>query len=145
VEIFTEYGYIGLFAASFLAATILPLSSELVLGFLLMNQFDPVTSVIVATVGNVAGSFVNYFLGLYGGILFFSRAGHKYKRKQVQAEHYLKKYGVWSLLFAWVPVIGDPITVAAGVMKVNIVSFLLLVTAGKLFRYVFITMSLTGL
>jgi len=138
LELFTHYGYVGLFAASFLAATVLPLSSELVLVFLLMNHFDPVLLVTVATTGNVVGSITNYYLGFYGGIFLLSKTKLKKDKHLERAEVYIKKYGVWSLLFAWVPVIGDPITVAAGLFRIHIAVFTLFVTAGKLTRYLII-------
>jgi len=73
MEYFTEFGYVGLFFASFLAATILPLSSEVVLSFLLLNNLDPIILVSVATFGNVLGAFVNYAIGLWGSIFFYKK------------------------------------------------------------------------
>ncbi len=77
VEYYTQWGYAGLFLASFLAATILPLSSEVVLGFLLLNDFDPVISVGIATSGNVLGSYVNYALAIWGSRIFIRFARRK--------------------------------------------------------------------
>jgi len=139
MEYFTEFGYVGIFFASFLAATILPLSSEVVLGFLLLNHFNPVILVSVATFGNVLGALVNYAIGFWGSI-FFKRKVLKISEEEfVKAKQRFQKYGVFSLLFAWVPVIGDPLTVVAGVLKINILIFFMLVTAGKLIRYVIIS------
>jgi membrane protein YqaA with SNARE-associated domain len=135
VEIFAEYGYWGLFAASFLAATILPFSSEVVLGFLLSLEFDPYVAVFVATIGNVAGSVVNYGLGVLGSQVLLNKVLGISTLKIEKAENRFKKYGVFSLLFAWVPIIGDPLTVAAGILKINFFLFLLLVGAGKFLRY----------
>ncbi len=73
MEFFTDFGYPGLFLASFLAATILPLSSEVVLGYLIANGYNPVMTVSVATVGNVLGECVNYAIGLWGSGLFVRR------------------------------------------------------------------------
>ena len=139
MEYFGEFGYIGLFLASFLAATILPLSSEVILSFLLLNNFNPTILVSVATFGNVLGSFVNYSIGVWGSI-FFTRKVLKISEDEfVKAKQRFQKYGVFSLFFAWVPVIGDPLTVVAGVLKINILIFFIMITSGKLIRYVIIS------
>jgi len=145
MEALSEYGYIGLFMASFLAATILPFSSEVVLIFLLLNSYDPVFSITVATAGNVLGSVVNYGLGFWGSLLVMEKLLRLSKEEIVRSQQRFKKYGVFSLLFAWVPIIGDPLTVAAGVLKINIYVFLILVTAGKLFRYIIVGISVLSL
>jgi membrane protein YqaA with SNARE-associated domain len=145
MDLLAEYSYAGLFIASFLAATVLPLSSEVVLIFLLMNNHDPVFSITVATAGNVLGSLVNYALGLWGSFLIMEKLLRLSKAKIARSEQRFKKYGAFSLLFSWVPFIGDPLTVAAGVLKTNIYLFLSLVTAGKLFRYILVGMSALSL
>jgi len=139
MEYFTEFGYIGLFIASFLAATILPLSSEVILSFLLMNNFNPTILVSVATFGNVLGAFVNYSIGVWGSIFFIRKVLKISEDEFVKAKQRFQKYGVFSLLFAWVPVIGDPLTVVAGVLKINVLIFSIMVTSGKLIRYVIIS------
>lgn len=138
MEYFTEFGYIGLFSASFLAATILPLSSEVVLSVLIINGFNPAALVTVATGGNVLGSLLNYAVGFRGSLFLFERVFRLSKSELAKAQERFSRYGVFSLLLAWVPVIGDPLTLAAGVLKVNIFVFLILVTAGKLGRYLLI-------
>ena len=139
MEYFTEFGYVGLFFASFLAATILPLSSEVVLSFLLLNHLNPIILVSVATFGNVLGALVNYAIGFWGSILLIRKVLKISEGEFVKAKQRFQKYGVFSLLFAWVPVIGDPLTVVAGVLKINILIFFILVTSGKLIRYVIIS------
>ncbi len=139
MEYFTEFGYVGLFFASFLAATILPLSSEVILSFLLLNNLNPIILVSVATFGNVLGSLVNYAIGFWGSIFFIRKVLKISEDEFVKAKQRFQKYGVFSLLFAWVPVIGDPLTVVAGVLKINIVIFIMLVTSGKLIRYLIIS------
>lgn len=139
MEYATELGYVGLFLASFLAATLLPLSSEVVLGFLLLNGFNPILSVCVATVGNVLGSFANYALGYWGSLFLIKKFSRISEDAFLKAKQRFRKYGVLSLLFAWAPVIGDPLTVAAGVLKINILTFFILVASGKLTRYIIIS------
>ncbi len=131
----TELGFVGLFISAFLAATILPLSSEVVLSALFLNEFNPVMLWLVATTGNVLGSVVNYYLGYYGSDFFSRKFSHTSSAQLKNTRRRYEKWGSASLLFAWVPVIGDPLTVIAGALKVNMVLFLLLVTLGKGARY----------
>ena len=138
MEILAEYGYLGLFLASFLAATILPFSSEVVLGVLLSHDFSPSVTVFVATTGNVLGSVLNYGLGILGSQILLNKLLGISNLEMGKAENRFKKFGIFSLLFAWVPIIGDPLTVAAGILKINFALFLLLVTVGKFLRYVFV-------
>lgn len=131
----SDLGLLGLGIASFLAATILPLSSELLLSALLFAG-EPVSLVlIVATIGNVSGSSVNYGLGRWGADLVLHRWFHLEPKQINKAEQQFNHYGKWSLLFAWLPIIGDPLTFIAGALKVNFGLFLLLVTTGKFCRY----------
>ena len=135
MDFFTELGVLGLFLSAFLAATILPLSSEVVLVFLLLAEINPVLLIVVATTGNVLGSVVNYGIGFWGST-FLRRKILKVSESQFEkSEQRFRKMGTLSLLFAWVPIIGDPLTLIAGVLRVNIVWFLLLVTLGKFGRY----------
>ncbi len=136
---FAELGYFGLFLASFLAATILPLSSEVVLTLLLLANLSPTTLVIVATAGNVLGALLNYVIGLRGGTLLLKKVFQIPPATLKRSQQTFKKYGIISLLFAWVPVIGDPLTMIAGTLKINISVFIILVTAGKFLRYIVIT------
>ncbi len=144
MEYFIELGYVGLFLSAFLAATILPLSSELVLTLLLVNGLNPNLLVAVATVGNVLGSFVNYTIGFWGSIFVVRKILKISEEKFERSKHRFEKYGVWSLLFAWVPVIGDPLTLIAGVLRINLLLFFVLVTIGKLGRYMVVTYMTLG-
>lgn len=139
MEYFSELGHIGLFIAAFLAATILPLSSEVVLSALLLNGLPPTTLVTVATTGNVLGSLTNYALGYWGSLLVIKKWLRISEADFLRAEHRFRKYGLLSLLFAWMPIIGDVLTVVAGALRVRLIWFLILVTAGKLMRYVVIS------
>jgi membrane protein YqaA with SNARE-associated domain len=128
--------YAGLFASAFLAATLIPGSSEAALVALLVGERgEPLVLLAVATVGNVLGSVVN---GLCGRFLSHYRERRWFP---VSPEHYdraigwFHHYGRWSLLFAWVPIIGDPLTVAAGALRTPWLPFVLLVAIGKGARY----------
>jgi len=139
MEYLSELGHIGLFISAFLAATILPLSSEIVMSALLLNGLSPTTLVIIATTGNVLGSLTNYALGYGASLVVVKKWLRMSEDDFVRAEQRFVKYGMFSLCFAWVPIIGDPLTVMAGVLRVRLKWFLILVTAGKFLRYVVIS------
>lgn len=124
----------GLFLSAFLAATILPAQSEAVLVGLLLAGHTPWTLLLVATVGNVLGAVVNWLLGrgLAGAS---SRWAPKQGPMLERAQRWYHRYGRWSLLLSWVPIIGDPLTVVAGMLREPLPVFLLLVTVAKLGRY----------
>ena len=139
MEYFSELGYFGLFVAAFLAATVLPLSSEVVLSALLLTDLSPVALITVATTGNVLGSLVNYALGYWVSLAVIKKWLRISEEEFVRAEQRFVKYGMFSLLFAWVPIIGDPLTVIAGVLRIRLLWFVLLVLIGKLFRYIMVS------
>jgi membrane protein YqaA with SNARE-associated domain len=123
-----------LFASAFLSATLLPAQSELLLAHL---SFQGVHSafllVLVATVGNVSGSLVNWWMGR-----MLSPA--KRSPMLIRAETLYHRFGIWSLLFAWIPFIGDPLTLIAGVFHTPLRLFLPLVACGKALRYTIVMM-----
>ena len=127
--------YLSLFAMAFGAATILPLQSEAMLVGLLLADYPPLPVVAVAGAGNVLGSIVNWIIGRqierFGGRRWFPVSRARLER----ARSWYRRYGRWSLLLSWVPVIGDPLTVVAGVMKEPLPIFVLLVTIAKMGRY----------
>jgi len=128
--------YIGLFLSAFLSATLLPGSSEAALVALLAaDKGSTAALVAVATVGNVLGSCVNWLLGRFFASFRDRRWFPVGPRAYERAIDWYKRYGLWSLLFAWVPVIGDPLTLAAGVLRTDLRWFIPLVTLGKLARY----------
>ena len=131
--------YLSLFIISFLAATILPFSSELTLaGLMATANYDNSLLLIVASSGNVLGSVVNWILGFYSRNLA-KKKWFPFKDKQIEnSSKWFNNFGRWSLLFSWVPIIGDPLTLAAGLLRVRFIEFLILVTIGKVSRYLVI-------
>ena len=131
--------YLSLFIISFLAATVLPFSSELTLaGLMATSSYDNLLLLLVASLGNVLGSAVNWILGFYSRNLS-TKKWFPFKDEQIEkSSRWFNKFGRWSLLFAWVPIIGDPLTLAAGLLRVRFVEFLILVTIGKVSRYLVI-------
>ncbi len=130
--------YLLLFSSAFLAATILPFYSEVILFALLRAGGEPVSLVIVATLGNTLGALVNWVMGHY--LLHFrDRRWFYFRQDQLRkAQLWYGKYGFWTLLLAWLPIGGDALTFIAGIMKVRLWLFLLLVGSGKAARYTII-------
>ena len=136
---FAEAGLAGMFVCAFLAATLLPLGSEAVLLALLYADYPVIPLIITATAGNVGGSLVNYWLGWRFGRAGIMRIAKVPEHRLVKAEHQFRLWGRWSLCLAWVPVIGDPLTFIAGILRISPVWFVVLVTAGKASRYIIIS------
>jgi membrane protein YqaA with SNARE-associated domain len=132
--------YAGLFATALIAATFLPflpVSSELALvGLLAADQGSAPWLVTAATLGNVLGSVINFYCGRYlahcAGRRWFPITPAQLERSSLA----FQRYGSWLLLLAWLPVVGDPLTVVAGMLRVPFGLFLVLVTIGKAARYV---------
>ena len=131
--------YLSLFAISFLAATILPFSSELTLaGLIATSDYDNLLLLTVASFGNILGSVVNWALGSYSRNLT-TKKWFPFKETQIErSSKWFRKFGKWSLLFAWVPVVGDPLTLVAGILRVKFIDFIILVAIGKVSRYIFV-------
>ena len=128
--------YLSLFAISFLAATILPFSSELTLvGLIATSNYDNLLLLMVASFGNVLGSVVNWSLGFYSRNLT-TKKWFPFKERQIErSSAWFRKFGKWSLLFVWIPIIGDPLTLVAGLLRVKFLDFVILVAIGKVSRY----------
>ena len=132
--------YLGLFVAAFGAASLLPMQSEAVLiGMLLSDQYSATTLLTIATLGNVLGSVLNWVLGRSVERLRHKRWFPVSDAKLSKAQKFYLRYGRWSLLLSWVPIIGDPLTMIAGVMREPLWSFLLIVTLAKGARYLALT------
>ena len=130
------FAYISLFVSALVAATILPMQSEAVLTILLIaGEESTFWLLVVATFGNVLGSLINWALGRF--ILRFQqrRWFPATPAQLARAQDWYARWGLWSLLASWVPVVGDPLTVMAGVMRVRLMPFLILVTLAKGGRY----------
>jgi membrane protein YqaA with SNARE-associated domain len=131
----------GLFVSAFVSATLFPGGSEaLLVGLLVSGEYAVLGLLLVATAGNVLGSVVNWGLGRWV-VQFQDRPWFPLAPEKLsQAQQWYQRYGKWSLLLSWVPIIGDPLTVAAGLMRERFLVFLLLVTLAKFGRYVAIVL-----
>ncbi|WP_232362567.1 YqaA family protein [Desulfogranum mediterraneum] len=134
-ELLFSHGYLSLFILSFLAATVLPLGSEWLLVALLLETFNPWLLLATATLGNTLGACTTYALGRFGGVYLSVRILRIGPDARDRATRQYRRYGTWSLLFSWLPIIGDPLCLIGGIFKTSFPWFILLVTLGKLARY----------
>ena len=131
--------YSSLFISSFLSSTILPGHSEITLTTLiLLEKYSQFLLIFFASFGNMLGSVINWYLGFHI-TKFFNKSWFPFKKKQLdKASLWYLKYGKWSLLFSWVPIIGDPLTIVAGIFRVPLVIFITIVSISKVLRYIFV-------
>ena len=125
----------SLFFSALLSATLLPGSSEVLLLYKLGQGGEPLALLVSATAGNLLGSLITYWMGIGGNALMHKRWLGMDEQSLQRAERQFQKWGVYSLLLAWLPVVGDPLCLLAGLMRVAILPFILLVGAGKFLRY----------
>ena len=135
IESITTNGYVYLFLLSFLAATIIPLGSEWLLATLVVQGLDPALLLTSATAGNVLGACTSYAIGSAGGPFCMEKILRIDQKTRSRAETIYAKYGSLSLLFSWLPIIGDPLCLVGGLFRVRFVKFVVLVLTGKLARY----------
>lgn len=127
--------YLSLFISGLIAATLFPASSELLLVALYQQGYTVGLLWLVATAGNTFGSCINWYLGREL-LRFQDRRWFPFNASQLhKAETQFKRYGVWSLLLAWLPIVGDPLTLIAGVLRISFMPFVVLVAIGKGLRY----------
>ena len=134
--------YISLFVVSFMVATIIPFGSEIYFASLLaLENYNSLLLLIFASTGNILGSVFNWICGYYS-TYFIQKKWFPINQNQIaKATNFFLKYGKWSLLLAWVPFIGDPLTFVAGTLRYSFLPFLLLVSIGKIARYLVIYFS----
>ena len=122
-----------------MVATIIPFASEAYLASLIVsNNYNIYILLISASLGNILGSIFNWVCGYYASYFIKKKWFPLSKKKIERASIYFTKYGKWSLLLAWVPVIGDPITFVSGTLKYPFLPFLLLVSISKIGRYIIV-------
>ena len=136
MEFLLSYGYMGMLVAAFLAASILPFSSEAVMVGLQAAGLDPIFLIVYGTIGNVLGSMFNYTIGRLGKMEWIEKYLHVKKKDLDKAHRFMTGRGAWMGLLSVIPVVGDVITVALGLMRANVVIVVISVTISKLLRYV---------
>jgi len=135
-DILLKHGLPALFVLSFLASSLIPLGSEWLLVALIVKGLPVESLVITATLGNSLGACTTYAIGLWGSALLIDRVLRIDRQRVDHAMALYRKYGSWSLLFSWLPIIGDPLCLAAGLLKFRFPLFAALIVLGKLGRYV---------
>lgn len=136
--------FLGLAGISFLAATIFPAQSEATMAGLQIAGYPPFWLILVASVGNTLGAAVNWFLGkgieTYRDRRWFPVSPNRLDK----ASFWYQRWGKWSLLMSWMPVVGDALTVAAGVLRQPFGSFILIVAVAKTGRYIVLSLATAG-
>ena len=131
--------YTSLFISSFLSSTILPGHSEITLiTLILLEKYSKFLLIFFASLGNILGSIINWYLGFYI-TKFINKSWFPFTKKQLdKVSLWYLKYGKWSLFFSWVPFIGDPLTIVAGMFRIPIIIFIIIVSISKILRYIFV-------
>ncbi len=130
-------GFTGLFLLTFLSATILPILSEAFLVAMLAKDFDPMTCLTIATIGNSLGGITNYGIGKLGNPKWLQKLGINELKLQKYNRN-IAKYGSWLALLSWIPLIGDPLVIGLGFFRVSFTKVLILLVLGKFLRYLLI-------
>jgi|TARA_X000000368_G_scaffold403811_1_gene379171 membrane protein YqaA with SNARE-associated domain len=136
MESFVEWGFVGLFLASFLGATIIPLSSEIVLSILISKGYDLKVSIIIAAFGNWLGGLSSYFLGTLGKWDFVEKYFKIGKEKIIGFKTKIDKWGSVYAFFCCLPFIGDPLAVSLGFFRTNLLKVSVWMFFGKLVKYI---------
>lgn len=136
IDFLIRYGYWGMFLSAFIAGSIFPLSSEAVMVALLAAGLNPRTLIIYATIGNVGGGMFNYAIGTLGRTDWIEKYLHIEREKLERAQRFMAGHGAWMGFFAFMPVLGEAITVALGLMRANLPVTLISMTIGKLLRFI---------
>ena len=145
IEFLKDYGYWGMGILAFLAGTVVPITSEVVLVFFLDIGLSAVGVTLAATAGNTLGGITCFMLGYLTSKERVMSVLKIPPRRMKRADKLIQKYGYWTAAISFVPVIGEVLLVTLGVMRVNKYKVLLVMAVGKLVRYAFITMSYTGI
>lgn len=135
-EYLIHNGLPALFVLSFIASTLLPLGSEWLLVLLIINGHSVESVVTVATIGNYLGACTTYIIGIWGSQFVITKILRMNEHDLARAHALYRKYGSWSLLFSWLPVVGDPLCLLGGLFKIRFIRYSALVFSGKLARYV---------
>lgn len=125
----------ALFLLSFLASTVLPIGSEWLLIVMIVQGFPRDQLVLTASLGNFLGACTTYLIGIWGSDFIIRTILRIDDRQLSRAGKMYEKYGAWSLFFSWLPVVGDPLCLLAGIFRVGFARFSLLVFVGKFLRY----------
>ncbi len=144
LQFLLDYGYAGMFLASFLAGSILPFSSEALLITFVGMGLDPILTVAFATLGNTAGSMTCYWIGYLGNMQRIEKWLKIKPEKLAKAEKFIHGRGAWMAFFSFLPIIGDGIAIVLGLMRSHLTITIFSMTLGKLLRYISIVLAAEG-
>ena len=136
MDFLTEWGLFGLFISSFLSATVIPLSSEFVLSFMILNGFDIFLTTLIATIGNWLGGLSSYFIGRLGKWTIIEKYFGFDKNKVFNFKLKVDRWGSVLAFFSWLPIIGDVIAVSLGFFRTNFILVSVWMLFGKILRYI---------
>ena len=144
VDFFINWGYLGLFLAAFVAGSILPFSSEVVLTVLVQMGLDPMLCLLSASIGNTIGGLICYRLGYLGDMQKIERWLKIDHTKMVRVDKFVRRYGAWMGTFGVLPWVGEVIIVLLGLMRANIYLTTATMFVGKFVRYLLMILALQG-
>ena len=144
IQMFADYGYLGMGLLAFLSGSIVPITSEVLLVFFLSLGLNAVWLTLVATFGNTLGGVTCFLVGMLADKEKVLKMFKITPRRMSRADRIIQKYGYWAAAISFVPVIGETLLVMLGIMRVSWWKVALVMAAGKLVRYTFITISYTG-
>tara|TARA_B100001093_G_scaffold462799_1_gene478334 strand:- start:56 stop:508 length:453 start_codon:yes stop_codon:yes gene_type:complete len=136
MEFLTEWGFFGLFISSFLSATVIPLSSEFVLSFMILNGFDIYATILIATIGNWLGGLSSYLIGRLGKWKTIEKYFGVDKKKVFNFKLKVDSWGSVLAFFSWLPIIGDIIAISLGFLRINFILVSFWMLFGKILRYI---------
>ena len=145
IEFLVTYGYAGMMVAACLGGSFIPFTSEAVMTALYLTGLDIWQLVICASIGNVLGGMFNYGIGRLGNDSWFYRRLHLSEDKLERTKKQIRRHGAWMGLLAWIPFLGSVITVALGLLRVNLWHSALTVALGKTVRYILLALLLQGI
>tara|TARA_A100001011_G_scaffold103206_1_gene108968 strand:+ start:5178 stop:5630 length:453 start_codon:yes stop_codon:yes gene_type:complete len=139
LEYLQELGYLGLFISSFLSATLIPLSPEIVLSVLIAKGFSIPISIFIATMGNWFGSILTYYIGKIGDWKKIEKYFKIKRDKVLNLKYKIDKYGSFIAFFSWMPFLGDLLALSLGFFKVNFLKVVIWMLIGKTIRFIVVS------
>ena len=145
-EFFINYGYIGMCLAAFLAGTFVPFNSEVVMAALVATtSMDPWLTIISGTIGNVAGTIFNYYIGRIWDVQTISKWMRIKEKRLVKTKNYVENKGSWIAMFTFLPIFGSAIAIALGILRANVWGVTFFSFVGKFSRYILVVLSVKAL
>lgn len=145
IQFLLEYGYAGMWIAAFLAGTVVPFSSEVILVALVRMGLDPMLTIFFATFGNVVGGMTCYWIGHFGNMDWIEKYFKVKPEKIEKAQNFVRGRGAWMGFFAFVPILGSAISIVLGMMRANITVTIIAMATGKFLRYAILVYATEGL